>query len=151
MKTETILLSTFTDLRFRAAFQTYFAELDISVKDWEGLFGEMDEEGNNLALLRLGEDGEAAGFLQFQMTAFTNWFFEEPLGFIREFWVSPAYRRRGLGSELLEAAESYFVSQGTRRAILTADNAVGFYLARGYQRAPGIRAKNQMDVLIKAL
>lgn len=149
---KSILLSDFTDPRFRAAFQAYFAELGVSVRDWAGLFREMDEEGNNRALLLPGEDGAAAGFLQFQMNRFSSWFFEEPFGFIREFWVAPARRRRGIGSALLRQAEEAFLEEGARRALLTADaGAAGFYLARGYRRAPGIRAKNRMEVLVKDL
>ena len=148
MGANAILLSDFTDPRFQDAFRVYFAELGISVSDWDGLFREMNEEGNNLAYLL--EDG--TGFLQFQMTAFSNWFFEEPFGFIREFWVHPALRRQGYGSRLLELAEGYFVERGAHRAVLTADpGAVEFYLVRDYQKAPGITAKNKMEVLTKAL
>lgn len=146
-----ILLSDFTDLRFRTAFQAYFSELNISVKDWEGLFREMNEEGNNLAYLLLTE-GRALGFLQFQITSFSNWFFEEPFGFIREFWVDPAYRRQGHGKSLLHSAETYFLEHGVFRSVLTPDDgAVAFYLANGYEKAPGIRPKNKMDVFIRTL
>ena len=75
MAVHTILLSDFTDPRFRAAFQTYFTELGISVRDWDGLFQEMNDDGNNLAYLLLDDAGEALGFLQFQLTGFSNWFF----------------------------------------------------------------------------
>lgn len=151
MAVSTILLSDFTDPRFRAAFQTYFAGLGISVKDWDGLFQEMNDEGTNRACLLLDSGGEVLGFLLFQVTAFTNWFFEEPIGFIREFWVSPAHRRQGYGGQLLREAETYFAAHGAFRSILTADAATGFYLARGYRSAPGVRAKNKMEVLTKIL
>lgn len=151
MAFNTILLSDFTDPRFRAAFQAYFAELGIPVKDWDGLFQEMNSEGNNHAYLLLDDGGGTLGFLEFQLTGFSNWFFEEPFGFIREFWIDPAHRRQGHGRMLLHLAENYFVEHGAYRAVLTADDAVAFYLANGYQKAPGIRAKNKMEVLVKNL
>jgi len=151
MTANIILLSDFTDPRFRTAFQTYFTELDIRVSDWDGLFREMNEDGNNLAYLLLDEGGGMLGFLQFQMTGFSNWFFEEPIGFIREFWIDPAYRRQGYGKALLRLAEAYFEEHGAYRSILTADNAVAFYLANGYGKAPGVKAKNHMEVLVKNL
>ena len=151
MAINTILLSDFTDPRFRAAFQAYFGEIGISVKDWDGLFREMNEEGNNLAYLLLDEEENLLGFLQFQMTGFSNWFFEEPFGFIREFWVHPAHRRQGYGKSLLRAAETYFSEHGAYRSILTSDDAVAFYLANGYEKAPGIQAKNEMEVLVRNL
>lgn len=151
MPVNTILLSDFTEPRFCAAFQTYFAGLKISVRDWDGLFQEMNQEGNNLAYLTTGEDGEVLGFLMFQMTSFSNWFFEEPFGFIREFWVAPACRRQGYGRSLLHLAEAYFREHGAYRSVLTADDAVAFYLANGYAKAPGVRAKNNMEVLVKSL
>lgn len=151
MSVHTILISTFADPRFRAAFQTYFTELGIAVKDWDGLFREMDEGKINCAYLMLDEGGSVVGFLQFQLAAFSNWFFEESVGFIREFWVAPAYRRQGHGRALLRMAEEYFAEHGAYRSILTADDAVGFYLANGYGKAPGVRAKNNMEVLVKML
>lgn len=152
MPVNTILLSDFTDPRFCAAFRAYFAELDISVRDWDSLFREMNEEKVNRAYLALDEAGEAAGFLQFQSTVFSNWFFEESFGFIREFWIAPACRRQGYGRTLLCMTEEYFAAHGAYRVLLTADpGAVGFYLARGYREAPGVTAKNQMAVFSKAL
>lgn len=150
MAVNMILLSDFTAPCFRTAFQAYFAELDISVKDWDGLFREMSEEGNNLAFLLL-EEGRTLGFLQFQMTSFSNWFFEEPIGFIREFWVDPTYRRQGHGKFLLHSAETYFLEHGVYCSVLTADDAASFYLANGYKKAWGIKPKNKMDVFIRVL
>lgn len=151
MSINTILLSDFTDPRFRAAFQAYFTELGISVRDWDGLFREMDGENTNRAYLMLDGSGGTVGFLQFQLTAFSNWFFEEPFGFIREFWVAPALRRQGHGGALLRMAEDYFKDHGADRSVLTADDAVGFYLANGYERSLSIHAKNKMEVFVKTL
>ncbi|MDE6931716.1 MAG: GNAT family N-acetyltransferase [Oscillospiraceae bacterium] len=151
MSINTILLSDFTDPRFRAAFQAYFTELGISVRDWDGLFREMDGENTNCAYLMLDGSGGTVGFLQFQLTAFSNWFFEEPFGFVREFWVTPGYRRQGHGKTLLRMAEDYFKAHGADRSVLTADDAVGFYLANGYERSPSIHAKNKMEVFVKTL
>ena len=72
MSINTILLSDFTDPRFRAAFQAYFTELGISVRDWDGLFREMDGENTNRAYLMLDGSGGTVGFLQFQLTAFSK-------------------------------------------------------------------------------
>ena len=151
MAVDAILISDFMDSRFCAVFQAYFAELDISVRDWDGLFREMNGEGNNRACLLLDGDGGTIGFIQFQMTSFSNWFLEEPFGFIREFWIDPACRRQGHGKTLLRLAETYFVEHGAYRAVLTADDAISFYLANGYESAPGIKAKNELEVLTKNL
>lgn len=151
MTANTILLSDFSDPRFRSAFQAYFDEIGVRVSDWDGLFHEISAEGNNLAYFLPDQSGGAVGFLLFQTTAFSNWFFEEAFGFIREFWIAPAYRRQGYGTFLLRLAEAYFWEHGARRALLTADHAVAFYLANGYERSPGIRAKNKMEVLAKTL
>lgn len=151
MTLNTILLSDFTDPRFQTAFRTYFTELNIPVKDWDGLFREMNEEKGSLAYLLLDDHANAAGFLLFQMTSFSNWFFEERFGFIREFWVAPAHRRQGHGKTLLGLAETFFLEHGACRSILTADDAAAFYLANGYQRMPGVIAKNNMEVLAKNL
>ena len=151
MMTKDILLSDHTDPRFRAAFQLYFAELGITVKDWDGLFREMNDSPSTRTFLRLDETGETVGFLQFSVTSLANWFFEIPAGFVREFWISEKYRGKGHGKALLQLAEQHFVSSHIRRAILTTDQAPGFYLRMGYERAPDIRAKNGDEVFIKTL
>ena len=69
MMTKDILLSDHTDPRFTAAFQLYFAELGITVRDWDGLFREMNGTPDTYAFLRLNESGETVGFLQFSVTA----------------------------------------------------------------------------------
>ena len=145
------LITDFSAPAFQDAFRQYFAEIGISVRDWEELFREMNREGNNAAFLRTTEKGEVVGFLQFQPIAFTSWFFEETCGFIREFWVAKPFRGRGHGGALLGMAEKYFREHGIYTGILTTDTAPGFYEKQGYVRAPGCRAKNHDDVFIKRL
>ena len=144
-----IFLTDFTDLRFQKAFQTYFQELGIQVRDWEGLFTEMNGDSHgNAAYVRL--DGErAAGFIQFCPMELSGWFFSKKLGFIREFWIAPEYRGQGHGRALLGLAESWFQNQGFAGAILTTDTAPAFYTRRGYQPDPGFQAKNSDPVFIK--
>ena len=53
---------------------------------------------------------------------------------------------------LLHLAEAYFVEHGAFRSVLTSDAAsVEFYLANGYENAPGIQAKNKMGAQVKIL
>ncbi len=148
--TDTVI-SDFSDARFQTAFQRYFSELGVSVRDWDGLFREMDSEGDNAAIVRTAADGETVGFIQFKPIRFTSSFFEETCGFIREFWVDGAFRNRGCGTALLRLAENWFVGHGIYTSILTTDTAANFYQKRGYVRARGCKARNKDDVYIKHL
>ena len=145
-----LLITDFSDSRFQEAFQLYFREIGVNVRDWDGLFREMTEDGN-AAWLRLSEDGGVIGFIQFKPIALTNWFFEETAGFIREFWIAEAYRGQGHGSALLGMAETFFAEKGIRQTILTTDTAPGFYEKHGYRKHPGIQAQNHDDVYVKEL
>lgn len=130
-----LLISDFTDPVFQAAFQRYFAELGIHVRDWDGLFREMNEgnEGEkNAAYIRTAADGETIGFIQFVPIRFTSWFFEETCGFIREFWVAEQFRNQRHGSELIALAEQYFLAHDIYTTILTTDTAERFYERHGY-------------------
>ena len=148
---DTRLITDFTGPDFRESFRLYFNELGITIRDWDGLFHEMDTDGRgNLAYLGM-DDGKTVGFIQFCPMDCAGWFMTKTLGFIREFWMAPAFRRRGYGSLLLERTEAYFLEHGAYRAILTADDAAAFYLAHGYKKAPGIQAKNNMEVFSKTL
>lgn len=110
----------------------------------------MTEDGN-LAYVRTAEDASVVGFIQFKPTSLTNWFFEERIGFIREFWIAEAYRKQGHGSTLLAMAEAYFAGQGIRRVLLTTDTAESFYEKHGYRHDACYAAKNRDDVFVKTL
>ncbi|MBQ9120164.1 MAG: hypothetical protein IJY09_08965 [Lachnospiraceae bacterium] len=47
--------------------KAYFAELGINVKDWDGLFHEMNQEGDNLAYVQFAENQAVIGFIQFKL------------------------------------------------------------------------------------
>lgn len=145
------LISDFSAILFQKAFQQYFSELGINVTDWEGLFKEMNDEGDNSAFVRVTEEGKIIGFIQFKPIKFTSYFFEETYGFIREFWIAEEYRNAGHGTALLRLAEKYFCGEGIFTSILTTDTAERFYERHGYIKTPGCKAKNQDDVFIKSL
>lgn len=150
MTTKDLLISDFSDSVFRGMFKRYFAELNVPVKNWDGLFEEMNtHDGGNLAYVRFCGD-EPAGFIQFKPVTLENWFFKERLGFIREFWVDKKFRKHGQGTALLSLTERYFKDSGIHRIILTADESEQpFYLNRGYRIVKTIEAKNEMTVLVK--
>ena len=149
-----VLISDFTSPVFRAAFQQYFEEIGMKIKDWDGLFQEMnrgDDGEKNAAYVRLSADGGVIGFLLFIPIRFASWFFEETCGFIREFWVAETFRGQGHGSELLSLAERYFLEHGIYTSILTTDMAGRFYERHGYRKAAGCGAKNKDEVFVKRL
>ena len=144
-----IRISDFSDASFQSAFRSYFAEIGLSVKDWDKLFREMNDEGGNQAFIRMADNGNVIGFIQFKPIVLSGWFFEETCGFIREFWVSETYRHKGHGAALLRLAEESLKEHGIYTSILTTYTAERFYLKHGYQKAPGCRAKNNHEVFIK--
>lgn len=149
-----VLISDFTSSVFRAAFQQYFEEIGMKIKDWDGLFQEMnrgDDSEKNAAYVRLSADGGVIGFLLFIPIRFASWFFEETCGFIREFWVVETFRGQGHGSKLLSLAEQYFLEHGIYTSILTTDTAGRFYERHGYRKATGCGAKNKDEVFVKRL
>lgn len=150
--TKNIFITDFSDPMFRTMFKQYFAELEINVKDWEGLFEEMNtHNGGNCAYIRIC-DGKPAGFIQFTTVTLENWFFKERIGFIREFWVSKELRKQGNGSALYLMAEKYFADHGIRRVVLTAEEKEKeFYFKRGYSICENMEAKNEMPVLEKEI
>jgi ribosomal protein S18 acetylase RimI-like enzyme len=62
---------------------------------------------------------------------------EEPMGYIQELLVHPAYRRRGVAMHLLDAAERYFLQEHafSQVSLITSpdnDVALHLYRSRGY-------------------
>lgn len=146
-----ILISDFTELLFQQAFKEYFAELDINVEDWDGLFNEIDGEKDNKAYVRITEDNTVVGFILFMPIELSNWFFKEKIGFVREFWIAPQHRSQGHGAELLRLAEEYFLQNDIKKAILTTDMAEKFYEKNGYRKDDTFTAANQDEVFVKNL
>ena len=136
---------------FQEAFKAYFDELGVSIKDWDGLFQEMKDQPGNVVILKLADNNQVIGFIQIKIDTATHWFFEETLGFIREFWVDEPLRGQGYGTALLHAAEDYFVENGAYKAILTTDTAPDFYHKNGYVRDVSYVAKNKDEVFTKLL
>ena len=144
-------LEDFTSDAFRHSFRLYFDELKIPVTDWEGLFRKMDSDGrNNRAFLRMNGD-RAVGFLQFCELELNGWFFTKSVGFVREFWIAPEFRRQGHGLALLRMAEEYFAARHITSVVLTTDTAPAFYEKNGYRHDPGFTAKNGDPVYMKHL
>ena len=138
------LISDFSDSLFQAVFKQYFSELGLHIRDWDGLFREMNADGGNLAFVMTSDSGNVIGFIQFKLLKFT-------CGFIREFWVADEYRNQAHGSALLALAEEHFLKNGIYTSILTTDTAAHFYEKHGYISAPGCKAKNQDAVFVKHL
>ncbi len=113
------LISDFSDSLFQAVFKQYFSELGLHIRDWDGLFREMNADGGNLAFVMTSDSGNVIGFIQFKLLKFT-------CGFIREFWVADEYKNQAHGSALLALAEEHFLKNGIYTSILTTDTISGF-------------------------
>lgn len=150
MSYKDFVINDFLDEKFQTAFKEYFKELGIEVKDWIGLFKEINEDKSTQAIVRM-ENDNVIGFIMFQPIVFESWFFEEKCGFIREFWIANDYRNIGHGSNLINQVESYFKKQEIFRTILTTDTAKDFYLKHGYHLQKSAKAKNGDDVYSKML
>ena len=146
-----LLIEDFTHELFRNAFKLYFGELGIEVKAWDALFREMADEGGNKACIRMNDNDIIVGFIMFKAEQLSNWFFEEKIGFIREFWVAQDQRNSGHGSHLLRIAEEYFAKNGIFKVVLTTDTAEHFYETHGYQQDKSYTAKNHDAVFVKRL
>lgn len=73
---------------------------------------------------------------------------EEVAGYIHELLVHPAFRRRGVAMELLDAAERYFLEECAFGAMLVTtsfdnDAAIQLYRSRGYSVSQARLAKRR--------
>ena len=78
---------------------------------------------------------------------------ETVIGYIHELLVHPAYRRRGVAMELLDAAERYFLIEcafGKVSVTTSFDNeaAIRIYRSRGYTLSQARLAKRREDVIV---
>lgn len=148
---KTDLITDFSHPQFREAFKQYFKELEVEFEDYDSLFKEMTDEGGNEAIVAMASPSEIIGFIQFKADKLSNWFFEENIGFIREFWICPKFRKNGFGASLLRQAETRFFEQGLRKVVLTSDTAPLFYLKQGYHQDTSYKPINKIEVFVKLL
>lgn len=74
-------------------------------------------------------------------------------GYVMEFYVSPEYRRRGLGRRMVCECEDFFRSRGADSVWLTADGITGipFWLSIGYEDSGEISEENGQRIFLKHL
>lgn len=145
-------LSNFYDERFKQCFRAYFLEIGINLKEDTDVFDDITKsyEKENMRTFVIEEEKQYAGFIMLQPEHLKSGFFEERVGFIRELWVAPSFRRLGYGKQLIEIAEDYFKKEKISKLILTyEDDALGFYKRLGFNLDRSYNAKNDESVIIK--
>lgn len=121
---------------FKQLFCDYFAELDCE-EDPLPLFDDCllpDLRANLFSVAVCKEGGAPVGFIIYQIDDILNdWNFKEGFGDVRELYVAPAFRRRGLGSALLTFAENELKKGGaTEIYTLPVEECESFFAKRGY-------------------
>lgn len=145
-----IFVEDFESELFTTAFKKYFSEISMCVRRWDALFKQMNAEKDvTKAIMRL--DGDVVvGFIMFCKVELKCLFFCEEIGFIREFWVAPEYRKLGHGKELLKIAEEYFYERGISQTALTAvDESKIFYIKQGYVEKTSMKCEGTNKVFAK--
>ncbi len=72
-----VLITDFQMSDFTCAFQEYFSEMGMQIKNWDALFAEMNQNknGKNFAILKKKGDS-VIGFIQFAIVPAGNCFFD---------------------------------------------------------------------------
>ncbi len=138
---------------FTALFKAYYAELGCE-DDAETVVEDYVVPDLLAGLLRVDvveDDGAPAGFVIYQRDEIDNdWNFKEGWGDIREIYVHPSFRRKGLGRFLLYTAEMRLDESGTERAYcLPTPSALPFFKACGYADCGEYDEETDCPVYIK--
>lgn len=121
---------------FEKLFREYYAELDCP-DDTAHLVDEYiipDMLAGLLHIDLIADNGDICGFIIYQIDDIVNdWNLKEGWGDIREIYVSPSFRRKGMGKFLLYSAEMKLKEAGAAKAYcLPYEKAVPFFTACGY-------------------
>ena len=121
---------------FEELFKQYYAELGCT-DDTAHLVEEYvipDMLASLLHVDLIAENGEISGFIIYQIDDINNdWNLKEGWGDIREIYISPSRRRKGLGKFLLYSAEMKLKEAGAEKAYcLPCESAVPFFTSCGY-------------------
>ena len=121
---------------FEKLFKDYYAELGCG-DDTKHLIDEYilpDMLAGLLHIDLIAEDDEVSGFVIYQIDDIDNeWNLKEGWGDIREIYISPSFRRKGLGKFLLYSAEMKLKEEGAKNAYcLPCETSSPFFAACGY-------------------
>ncbi len=143
---------------FIALFVRYYSEeftIDLPAAERAFIMSEIESgirEGYLSLLLAGGADGGIHGFILYQIdTPVSDWCLRPGSGFIRELYVLPEERLRGLGSRLVAAAERELARLEVPAIYLTTDEASAFWLSRGYHDSGLICRRNDGRIFEKDL
>lgn len=145
-------LTNYYDEGFRQCFREYFLELGIRLKEDTDVFDALARAGEreNMRTFVLAEEDRLAGFVMLQPEHLKGGFFEEDVGFIRELWVAPPFRRLGYGRQLIGVAGDHFRKAKISKLILTyEEDALGFYEKLGFRPDGAYKARNGENVIIQ--
>lgn len=122
---------------FEKLFADYYEELDCG-ENVEHLLNEYILADCLAGLIKIDVifEGETlAGFVIYQIDDINNeWNLKEGWGDVREIYISPSFRRQGLGKFLLYSAEMKLKEAGAKKSYcLPYEAAVPFFTACGYK------------------
>jgi aminoglycoside 6'-N-acetyltransferase I len=95
-------------------------------------------------------DGRLAGFVEVALRPWREECAGSPVGYVEALYVAPEERGRGVGNELLAAAEAWASSRGCRTitadARLDNDRGRALHARRGYEEvSQRVRLKKRLD------
>lgn len=97
-------------------------------------------------------EGRPVGFIDYQVDhPASSWCFHKGWGCIRELYVAPEERRRGIAAALVGCACRYARRRRAPMLYLTADEAIPFWEKLGFVRTGRINKKNDLEELEKPL
>lgn len=137
---------------FISAFKTALQEFSADLSKIDSYIEEFNTAGNIYAYVLENEHGETIGMIQFQRAELTNQDITMKYGFIREFRIAPAYRKKGYGSILLKETEYYFIKNDISVIILSSrPKSIEFYIKNGYKEKKNAQSFNKLTVMEKQI
>ena len=132
----------------------YFPEVnaDIPEKIIRGKLSDLIAEQHHQRILYAAvamENESPIGFSIFQIdTPESDWCKRPGWGFIREFYIAPAYRHRGFGQLLAQYSEDALRAAGAQNLYLTSAQASPFWVHCGWRETREI-CSNELPILEK--
>lgn len=132
----------------------YFPEVDADIPEEiiRGKLSDLIDEQHSQGILHVTvatKKETPIGFSIFQIdTPESDWCKRPGWGFIREFYIAPAYRHRGFGQQLAQYSEDALRAAGAQNFYLTSAQASPFWVRCGW-RETGEISSNELPILEK--